>query len=120
MGGCIQYFAGLYKEKIGSTDKRTGLSAQRNTSSLALYSIAGGLDHTDLGPKAALVKNRSKRSSTPNQLIFKFKLSPLSLHIIVNTFRPRDASYDTKAGTESRGSGGFDTWFLGEVVKHLD
>jgi hypothetical protein len=116
MGGCIQYFARLYKGKVGRADERTELSAQRNTSSL----LPGGLDHTNLCPKAALIENRSKRSSTRNQLIFKFKLSPLSLHIIVNTFRPRYTPYDAKGGAKGRGSGGFDTWFLGEIVKHLD
>jgi hypothetical protein len=96
----------LKRDRSTVQAERTDLSAQRNTSSPCYYTEyrRGGLDHTDLGPKAALVENRSKRSSTPNQLIFKFKLSPLSFHIIVNTFRPRYTSYDTKAGTESRGS----------------
>jgi len=79
-----------------------------------------GLDHTDLGPKAALVENRPERSSTPNQLILKFKLSPLSFFIIVNTFRPRYTSDKAEAGTESRRSRGFDTRFLGEIIEHLD
>jgi hypothetical protein len=70
--------------------------------------ILEGLDHTDLRPMAALVENWSKRSSTPNQLILKFKLSPLSFHIIVNTFRPRHPSYQAEAETESRGSRRFD------------
>jgi hypothetical protein len=105
---------------MGCADKRTELSAQRNTSSWALYSIEGGSDHTDLCPKATLVENRSKRSSTPNQLILQFQLSPLPLHIIVYTFRPRYTPCDTEAGTESRGSRRFDSWFLGEIIKHLD
>jgi hypothetical protein len=82
--------------------------------------ILEGLDHTDLRPMAALVENWSKRSSTPNQLILQFQLSPLPLHIIVYTFRPRYTPCDTEAGTESRGSRRFDSWFLGEIIKHLD
>jgi len=110
------------ERKVESTETRTGSSEQRDKVSFR-YSTGqrlGGLDHTDLGPKAALVENRSKRSSTPNQLIFKFELSPLSFFIIVNTFRPRYTSDKAEAGTESRRGSGFDTWFLGEIIKHLD
>ena len=109
-------------EGVDSTGNRTESSTQRNKVNFR-YSTGQrlrGLDHTDLGPKAALVENRPKRSSTPNQLILKFKLSPLSFFIIVNTFRPRYTSHKAEAGTESRRGSGFDTWFLGEIIKHLD
>lgn len=113
------FWQGYAEWDVESTETRTGSSVQRNKVNFR-YSTGqrlGGLDHTDLGPKATLVENRSKRSSTPNQLILKFKLSSLSFLIIVNTFRPRYTPNKAEAGTEGRRSRGFDNWFLGEIVK---